>query len=96
VAPTRQREKEKKALLLRYWAGPSVGPRGERRTSHCRGPARARENRPILRSFGPPGKYSFLFFYFSFFSLFVYFPKPFQIKFSKPKQNKVNAHHKIN
>jgi hypothetical protein len=32
---------------------------------------------------------------FSFF-LFVYFPKLFQIKFSKSKQNKINAHHKIN
>jgi hypothetical protein len=42
---------------------------------------------------GPTGKEVS---YVSFFSLFVYFPKPFQIKFSKPKQNKINAHHKIN
>jgi hypothetical protein len=37
----------------------------------------------------------FLFFFYSFLSLFVYFPKPFQIKFSKPNQIKINPHHKI-
>jgi hypothetical protein len=76
VAPTRQREEERKTLLLRHWAGPSGGSRGGKKTAptsaHSAAQAPARKSRPSARRL-PGKKVSVLFFFFSsFFSLFTY------------------------
>jgi hypothetical protein len=63
---------ERETLLLRYWAGPSGGSRGK--AGHRPKGEGEKAGRP-----GSTGS-DFIFFFLSFFHLYIYFPKPNQLK----------------
>jgi hypothetical protein len=71
VWPPLVSERKKGEATAISWAGPPTRQRPVSAAQRGHG----REGRPE-RAFGPPGE-KVSYYYFSFFSLFVYFPKPF-------------------
>jgi hypothetical protein len=68
--------REGEARLPRLWAGPSNATRKEKGSGPL---VQKRRSRPAKRASRPPGKKVSCFYFFpsSFFSSFIYFPKPF-------------------